>query len=98
MLKDVQRYLCAYLVALEGWRRGLTLTWYSEKVKKRGIHAPGRLFTLSSDKKTHEFYKTAGDKISKEALVIIGNKEEDKKYFDENGLHKLECHKFTKHI
>src|SRR5699024_5231249 len=98
MLKDVQRYLCAYLVALEGWRRGLTLTWYSEKVKKRGIHAPGRLFTLSSDKKTHEFYKTAGDKISKEAIVITGNKEEAKKYFEEYGVPTPEGRRFTKHI
>lgn len=97
-LKGVQRYLCAYLVALEGWRRGLTLTWSSEKVKKRGIHAPGRLFTLSSDERSHEFYKTKGDKISKKALVITGNKQEAKRYFEESGVLTPEGRRFTKEI
>lgn len=31
--------LCAYLISLEGWRRGLKLTWYSENVKSN-VHAP----------------------------------------------------------
>ena len=30
--------LCSYVIALEGWRRGLTLTFYSRKVKQNRFH------------------------------------------------------------
>src|SRR5699024_1087407 len=78
--------LDSYLIALEGWRRGLTLTWYSEKVKNNSVHAPGRLFTLSSSYKTHEFYKTTGDKVSKESLKLTGNKDLAKELFSKHGV------------
>lgn len=32
--------LGAYLVALEGWRRGLTLTWYAKRVRKKSVEGP----------------------------------------------------------
>src|SRR5699024_7738952 len=78
--------LCSYLIALEGWRRGLTLTWYSDKVKKKGVHAPGRLFTLSSDIRKHEFYKAQGDKVTNKAIAIAINKYETKNILNENDI------------
>src|SRR5699024_10119691 len=72
--------LCAYLVALEGWRRGLELTWYSKKVKRGRVHAPGRVFSLSSSEQTHLFYKSKGDLTSAEAQRITGNKDLTKQW------------------
>ncbi|MFA9458535.1 acylphosphatase [Halalkalibacter sp. AB-rgal2] len=74
----------AYLIALEGWRRGLTLKWHvkdSEKFKEMKTwfdDKPGKLFSLSSEKKTHYFFRTRGDKVSNEAVEIGANKERTK--------------------
>lgn len=72
--------MCSYLVALEGWRRGLTLKWYSKKVKKTQVHAPGRYFSLSDGKNIHYFYKTKGDKISNKAITIGKDKDKTKEW------------------
>lgn len=87
--------LCAYLVALEGWRRGLTLTWYSRKVKRKGIHAPGRVFSLSDGDKTHVFYKTKGDKISSQAIRIGSHKELTKEWLTKANVSVAEGRNFT---
>lgn len=87
MLKGaMNNNLCSYLIALEGWRRGLTLTWYSRKVRRQGIHAPGRAFSLSSKNRTHHFYKSKGDKVSTESVRIGGNKEKTKAILEEKGV------------
>ncbi|GIO23430.1 acylphosphatase [Oceanobacillus sp. J11TS1] len=76
--------LCAYSVALEGWRRGLKLKWYtkdSEHFKTMtvfGVNPPGRLYSLSSDTKTHYFFRSRGDKVTNEA-VEIGSEKDDTK-------------------
>lgn len=90
--------LCSYIIALEGWRRGLTLKWSSDKVSKKGTHAPGRAFTLSSSDKTYSFYKAKSDKVSDEALRITGNKDESKKRFIENGVPVPMGKRFTKNV
>lgn len=66
--------LCSYMIALEGWRRGLKLTWYSQKVKKKGVHAPGRLFSLSSGDQIEYFYKAQNHYVDKKAIKIGVNK------------------------
>lgn len=78
--------LCSYLIALEGWRRGLKLTWYSDKVKKRGVHAPGRLFSLGNNDREHIFYKSKGDKVTKEAVRIGSDKALTKKWLLKAGI------------
>lgn len=78
--------LCSYLIALEGWRRGLTLKFYSRLVKRTGVHAPGRLFSLSSETKTHYFYKAKGDDVSSEAIEIGRDKDLTKKLLNKNGI------------
>jgi D-alanine-D-alanine ligase-like ATP-grasp enzyme/acylphosphatase len=76
--------LCAYSVALEGWRRGLTLKWYTKDSEKFdhmitfGVNPPGRLFSLSSKDRTHFFFRTRGDKVTKQAVMIGSDKDETK--------------------
>src|SRR5699024_12534866 len=74
MLEGVRRFnIDAYLVALEGWRRGLSLTFHEHNttrtdLKLIGFDPIGKLFSLSSEDKNHLFYRTRGDKISTEAV------------------------------
>lgn len=78
--------LDAYAVALEGWRRGLTLRWHvkdSEKFKEMEtwyVDRPGQLFSLSLKDKTHYFFRTRGDKVTNEAVRIGKDKEQTKQY------------------
>lgn len=72
--------LDAYVVALEGWRRGLTLKWHTKNYGKFKemrtwfVDSPGRLFSLSSQDKTHYFFRTRGDLVTNEAVDIGGDK------------------------
>lgn len=72
--------LDAFAVALEGWRRGLKLKWYtkdSEHFKDMiifGVNPPGRLFSLSSSERTHYFFRTRGDKVTNEAVELAADK------------------------
>ncbi|MCD2137388.1 acylphosphatase [Salinicoccus halitifaciens] len=64
----------AFLIALEGWRRGLTLRWHvKESEKFPGMltwedNEPGQLFSLKSDEDCHYFFRSRGDKVTKEAV------------------------------
>ncbi|MDO6658973.1 hypothetical protein Q4550_24320, partial [Anaerobacillus sp. 1_MG-2023] len=72
------------VVALEGWRRGLTLRWHvkdSEKFKEMKtwfVDKPGQLFSLSSKDRTHYFFRTRGDKVTNEAVDTGRDKEKTK--------------------
>src|SRR5699024_6026699 len=77
--------LDAYLVALEGWRRGLTLKWYGDPsavtdLKIIGFYPLGKTFSLSSKDKTHFFYRSRGDKVANEAVDIGANKHTTKEF------------------
>lgn len=86
---------CSYLIALEAWRRGLDVTWYSKKVKRK-THAPGRLYSISSKDRTHEFYKAKGDKVNKESLRITGNKEKTKEVLERHNVRVPKGRRFFK--
>lgn len=72
--------LDAFAVALEGWRRGLKLKWYTkdsehfEDMVIFGVNPPGRLFSLSSKERTHYFFRTRGDKVTNEAVELASDK------------------------
>src|SRR5690625_3253351 len=72
--------LDAFAVALEGWRRGLKLKWYTKDSEHFqdmiifGVNPPGRLFSLSSEKRTHYFFRTRGDKVANEAVELAADK------------------------
>lgn len=84
--------LDAFAVALEGWRRGLKLKWYtkdSEHYKDMiifGVNPPGRLFSLSSDEKTHYFFRTRGDIVTNEAVEIGSEKDDTKIVLEKAGV------------
>ncbi|WP_163969615.1 acylphosphatase [Oceanobacillus halotolerans] len=84
--------LDAFAIALEGWRRGLTLKWYtrdSEHFQDMvifGVNPPGRLFSLSSDQRTHYFFRTRGDKVTNEAVEIGSEKDDTKVWLDKAGV------------
>lgn len=94
MLRGVRGFnIDAYLMALEGWRRGLTLTWYADpeevtNMKIIGFHPLGKTFSLQAGNKgeRHFFYRSRGDKVANEAVDIVHQKHEAKKYFDEAGV------------
>lgn len=96
--------LCAYAVALEGWRRGLTLTWYSKDSNKFdhmttfGTNPPGRIFSLSSKDQTHYFFRTRGDKVTKEAVAIGSDKEDTKEWLSKAGVRTPVGKKFTEKV
>ncbi|SDZ55543.1 D-alanine-D-alanine ligase [Evansella caseinilytica] len=90
----------AYLVALEGWRRGLTLKWHVKNKEKFSemktwfVDKPGKLFSLSSKDKTHYFFRTRGDKVSNEAVEIGADKEQTKIYLTQTKVRTPEGKRF----
>lgn len=70
-----------YSIALEGWRRGLTLRFLNQNRKKSET-----TFTLSDGVKTHRFSITRGDKVPLKAVKICINKDLTKKYLLEAGV------------
>ena len=96
--------LDAYVVALEGWRRGLTLRWHvkdSEKFKEMKtwyVDQPGQLFSLSSNEKTHYFFRTRGDKVINEAVELGMDKAKTKQILKEKGISVPDGKHFTGNI
>src|SRR5699024_8618363 len=83
--------LDSYLIALEGWRRGLTLKWYRDETKSCKIKTfrgstHDKLFTLTSDKRTHEFYRSRGDKVANRTVNICQSKEKTKSILSKKGI------------
>lgn len=80
--------LDAFAVALEGWRRGLKLKWYTKDSEHFqdmiifGVNPPGRLFSLSSPERTHYFFRTRGDKVTNEAVELAADKGVTKEILD----------------
>ncbi len=92
MVRGVKGFnLDAYLVALEGWRRGLTLTWYAHPadvtdLKIIGFYPLGKTFSLRSEDKTHFFYRSRGDRVANRAVDLVSNKEETKRRLSKAGV------------
>lgn len=87
MLREVRNdRFCSYLIALEGWRRGLELTFHSEKVTNKGLHSPGLAYELKLKDRTHKFYKARGDKVKGDAFRIGSNKYRTKQWLSEHGI------------
>lgn len=90
MLKKIRGFnIDAYLMALEGWRRGLTLTWYQDPTKVTdlklvGFNPIGKTFSLQDkdSKKLHYFYRSRGDMVSNDAVDIVHHKNRAKEYLN----------------
>lgn len=96
--------LDAYVVALEGWRRGLTLRWHVKDSEKFSdmrtwfVDRPGQLFSLSSKERTHYFFRTRGDKVSNVAVDIGGDKEKTKHTLRNQGVTVPEGKQFSAEV
>lgn len=94
-------YLDAYVVALEGWRRGLTLKWHVKDctefkdIKTWSVDYPGQLFSLHSKDKSHYFFRTRGDLVSLDAVEQGMNKDVTKQMLKAAGVPVPEGKQFT---
>lgn len=84
--------ISTYTVALEGWRRGLKLKFYSvfedgNKLKVR--------YSLSNGEKTHHFSLSMGDKVSDRAFEICDDKQLTKEYLNKMNVPVPEGKMFT---
>lgn len=92
-------YLNAYLLALEGWRRGLSLRWYAhntDRIEFRGLDNKfnGQIFSLESDKKTYYFSGSKVENANKKVAKLINNRAKLFKILKQN---KLNIPKFIQH-
>jgi cyanophycin synthetase len=84
--------LCGYLIALEGWRRGLDLHFHSNKsslfedIPVWYTHRPGRLFTLSDGDHSVRFFRSRGDGTAPETVKSGADKAVSKTFLDEAGV------------
>lgn len=84
--------LDAYAIALEGWRRGLELKWYSKdapafkEMKTWYVDKPGKLYSLSDGDHTRYFFRTRSDKVSNQAVAIAADKDRTKEYLAKHQL------------
>lgn len=85
-------YLDSYAIALEGWRRGLTLKWHvkdNEKFKEMEtwfVDEPGQLFSLFNGQRTHYFFRSRGDLVSNEAVQIGKDKTATKQILKQHNI------------
>lgn len=70
-----------YCVALEGWRRGLNLTFRNFNTAKSNT-----VYFLSDGKKEHRFVVTKGDKVTDDATLSCNNKYLTKKILLKAGV------------
>lgn len=92
VVEDIHGFkLCSYLVALEGWRRGLTLTWYKDetdlcKLDRLNSSTQGKFFSLSDGQKKHYFFRSRGDKVANKTVRIVQDKVKTKEYLNKGGV------------
>src|SRR5690625_2038959 len=51
-----------------------------------GVNPPGRLFSLSSEERTHYFFRTRGDKVTNEAVELAADKGITKKILEKENI------------
>jgi len=102
MTKGIKGFqLCAFLIGLEGWRRGLTLKYYVDihrysDIRTQGKKLVGRNYSLASKDKTHYFNQSRGDLVNNEAVRIAQSKQETKEYLIKKGVATLPSIEFRK--
>ncbi|MFD1385909.1 acylphosphatase [Oceanobacillus oncorhynchi subsp. oncorhynchi] len=92
VVKDITGFqLCSYLVALEGWRRGLELKWYRDetslcKLDRMNSSTHGKFYSLSNGDKIHYFFRSRGDKVANKTVKICQDKEQTKAYLAKSNV------------
>ena len=92
--------LCVFLMGLEGWRRGLELTFYHDmneytEMRTQRKSRFGRSYSLKSKDKIHYFYQSRGDKVSNKAVKIAQSKQLTKEYLKKDKVSTLPSIQFT---
>src|SRR3712207_6202934 len=91
---------CAYLIALEGFRRGLKVEWLRdkelcrEKLSVSGVESGGQLFGLAGFDRRHLFFRSRGDLVTKSAVQIGGSKSKTKEVLRAAGIRVPEGYTF----
>ncbi|WP_080872505.1 acylphosphatase [Oceanobacillus timonensis] len=83
--------LCGYLIALEGWRRGLELKWYRDESSLCKLHrmfssTHGKFYSLSNGEKLHYFYRSRGDIVANKSVTICLDKEKTKSFLEQSSV------------
>ncbi len=93
---DITGYkTCTYLMALEGWRRGLTLKF---RIRTGKAIPPSVQYSLSDGKKEHWFTVARGDKVTTEAIKICMEKPKTYEYLRKNNIPIPEGRSFNSEI
>jgi|SRR5690625_97464 len=80
-----------YSIALEGWRRGLTLSFINKNQNKAQTE-----FVLSNKERRYRFFGSRGNIISKEAINICTDKYLTKRVLKKSGIPVVEGERFHK--
>ena len=93
--------LCTFLIGLEGWRRGLSLKYYSDIHQYSDIHTQGkklmgRNYSLELKDKIHYFNQSRGDMVSNDAVRIAQSKQKTKDYLEKGNVNILPSKEFDK--
>lgn len=92
MVEGIEGFnLCVYLMGLEGWRRGLDLTFYHDMNEYTTMRTQrksrfGRSYSLRNKEKIHYFYQSRGDKVSNKAVKVAQSKQLTKKYLKKGNV------------
>lgn len=83
-----------YIIALEGWRRGLKLKFYRDDSVDKTFKVR---YELVSEEHSHRFEDSRGDLISQEAIEVCNDKYLTKKYLERAGVSTPEGEMFQSH-
>ncbi|SES20354.1 acylphosphatase [Salipaludibacillus aurantiacus] len=75
--------ISTYTVALEGWRRGIRLRFYSAFDEENKLKVR---YSLKYKDREHHFALSKGDKVTEEAFDICDDKDLTKKYLSKAGV------------
>lgn len=84
--------VCTYAVALEGWRRGLSLKFFRSFIDNKW----SLRYTLSNDKREHSFAVSRGDLVTKGAMKICIDKNLTKEFLSDAAVPVAEGKSFEK--
>src|SRR5690625_4060339 len=92
--KEARGYsVSMYTVALEGWRRGLTLKFINENRRRSEL-----FYSLEYQGRKHIFTVSKGDQVSDNAIKICRNKHIAKQYLNKAGVPTPEGELFNKEV
>src|SRR5690625_1985907 len=84
VIKNIKKFqLDSFLIAYEGWRRGLTLKWYQDEsneceLSRLNSSTSGKFYSLTSPDRKHYFFRSRGDQVQNKTVRLCQNKEKTK--------------------